>query len=282
MKIDARTSLYCIFGNPARHSLSPAMHNASFAHDGINAVYLAFEIASIGDAVAAMRSLPIMGASVTIPYKVAVLGSIDAVDPLAGAIGSVNTLVNDGTRIVGYNTDGDGAALALDRAGVGLDGASVLVIGNGGSARAIAHAIASRGARVTITGRNRSRIDDLSGSLEAHGYQAGAVLLGDLDQFFMDEVDIIINTTPVGMAPDSLSMPISEHLIRPDHVVFDIVYSPAETMLLKKSSERGCTTVRGAQMLLCQGALQYQIWTGRTAPFDVMKAALSRYISFDD
>lgn len=268
--INSGTLLYCIFGSPVRHTVSPLMHNAAFREAGINAVYLAFEPASIREAVASMRALGISGASVTIPYKIEVLGLCDEVDPHAADIGSVNTLMNAGGRITGYNTDGLGAVRALENGGIGVSGSRCLVIGNGGSARAISFALQAAGAGVIIAGRNRSRIEALAGDL---GETSRSVLLGELDGRMMESVDIVINTTPVGMAPDAGSSPIDTHLIAARHAVFDIVYSPRETRLLAAAREKGCATVHGIDMLIFQGARQFEIWTGMPAPVETMARA---------
>lgn len=273
LDIHSGTQLYCIFGNPVRHTVSPLMQNAAFRESGIDAVYLAFEPSSIREAVSAMKAIGIRGASVTIPFKMEVLGLCDAVDPLASEIGSVNTLLNTGGTITGYNTDGYGAVRALENGGVSIAGSRCLVIGNGGSARAIAFALQAAGAGVIIAGRNRSRIEALAGDLAKTSPAARSVLIGELDQTLMESVDIVINTTPVGMAPDTASTPIDTGLLTARHAVFDIVYMPHVTGLLAAAREKGCTAVHGIDMLVFQGARQFEIWTGRPAPVELMARA---------
>ncbi len=276
--INSRTELYCIFGNPVRHSISPLMHNAAFSETGIDAVYLAFEPLSIRDAVSAMKSLGIRGASVTIPFKIDVIRHLDDIDPLAASIGSVNTLVNSAGRVSGYNTDGYGAARSIEQCGVRLDAITCLIIGNGGSARAIAFTLADNGASIIIAGRNESRIAGLAADLQKRSPSARSILLEDLDTSFMDSVDVIINTTPVGMTPDTGSTPVDTSLINARHVVFDIVYAPHETMLLAAARERGCRVVYGVDMLVFQGARQFELWTGRNAPVEIMRRAAHQHI----
>jgi shikimate dehydrogenase len=275
ISIDSQTDCYCIFGSPVRHTLSPVMHNAAFRETGTNAVFLAFEPRSIGAAVESMRSLGIKGAAVTIPFKVDVIGSLDAIDPLAADIGSVNTLLNTRGFITGYNTDGPGAVDALIEKKINVKGSRVLVLGNGGSARAIAFSLLQNGASVTIAGRNRERINRLAGDLGKRSEDVNALLISGLDRSFMETIDTIINTTPVGMAPDSASMPIRDGLLLKRHAVFDIVYSPLFTRLLAAARETGCTAVNGIDMLVCQGRRQFELWTGKEAPREAVNAALN-------
>ncbi len=272
-KINSHTELYCIFGNPVRHSFSPVMHNLAFTECGINAVYLAFEVKSIREGISAMRSLPIRGASVTIPFKIDVMAHLDSIDPLAGRIGSVNTLVNRGGEISGHNTDGPGAIMALEENGVELKGRSCLIIGNGGSARAIAFTLIEHGASVTITGRNRVKISSLADDLNKFQPAADTCLIDELSETLMKRVDIIINTTPVGMNPDNDRIPIKPELITRAHTVFDIIYSPHETVLLKEAKEKGSVIIHGIDMLINQGIIQFEIWTDQRAPVAVMKHA---------
>ena len=257
------------------------MHNAAFREAGIDAVYLAFEPASIEGAMRAMREVGIRGASVTIPFKIEALRHADEVDPLASKIGSVNTLVNRDGRLAGYNTDGRGAARALAEGGVRVEGSTCLVIGNGGSARAVAATLAELGARIIITGRNGERIRALAAGVRG-SEPARALLLADLDRDVMKTVDIVVNTTPVGMAPDTEAMPIPDGLLLPRHAVFDIVYAPHTTRLIAAAQARGCVVVHGIEMLIHQGALQFELWTGRQAPVDAMRRAIFSHLGITD
>ncbi|TAL39125.1 MAG: shikimate dehydrogenase [Spirochaetes bacterium] len=270
----ALTRLYCIFGNPVRHSLSPRMHNAAFSALGMDAVYLAFEPSSIKDALAAMRALPIHGASVTIPYKTPVLPLLDSVDELAARIGSVNTVVNRNGSLHGANTDGRGALTALERAGFSARDKSVLVVGNGGSARAVAFTLLAAGARVLVAGRNESRIAALSAELAASYPGVAHRTLNSLDRALMKDIDAIVNTTPVGMGSDTHDTPIDASLLASAHLVMDIVYAPPMTRLLREARDAGCTIVQGTDMLLYQGVLQFELWTGMSAPVEIMRATI--------
>ncbi len=279
MKIDAATRLYCIFGNPVTHSLSPAMHNAAFSQAGINAAYLAFQPESIQKAVDAMRCLGIRGASVTIPFKIDVMALCDSIDHLARKIGSVNTLLNDNGIIHGFNTDGIGISETFKEAGVDVNAARVLVLGNGGSARAAGFTLAAGGADIVIAGRNPDRVRPLADDIRATGAAVEDAVIAELDNGYMEKVDIILNTTPVGMHPDTGNTPLHRELLMPHHAVLDIVYVPRETTLLRHAREKGCTVLTGDNMLLHQACRQFTIWTGLDAPVAAMREALMAGIS---
>lgn len=276
--INTQTELYCIFGNPVRHSLSPVMHNAAFQSTGRNAIYLAFQPDTIEHAIHAMRTLNIRGASITIPYKVEVIKYIDRVESLASEIGSVNTLVNDDGTITGLNTDGHGALISLKNSIESLVGLRVMILGNGGSARAIAFALLEEDVAVTIVGRNAGRVTALVNDLRKKNDRVTSHLMYELTQNAMHDIDILINTTPVGMTPYTDAIPLDEEFVLPHHTVFDIVYAPSMTKLMGIAQQKGCTTVFGIDMLLNQGAKQYEIWTGKRAPTAEMKKALMGHL----
>ncbi len=276
--INASTKLYCIFGNPVKHSLSPVMQNAAFKSAGLNAIYLAFEVDKIIHGISAMRALDIRGASVTIPFKTDAMDHLDEIDPLAQDIGSVNTLHNVNGKITGYNTDGYGALNALKDNETAIKGSNVLIIGNGGSARAIAFTLLREGANIIIAGRNNERILMLVNDLKNKGDDIEHTLIKDLSSDFMEQINIIINTTPIGMTPNIDISPIDESLVLSKHVVFDIVYSPDMTKLLKAGKKKSCKIIRGIEMLVNQGAKQFEIWTGKKAPASLMQTALKDHI----
>ncbi|MBN2040073.1 MAG: shikimate dehydrogenase [Spirochaetes bacterium] len=276
--VDAHTSLYCIFGNPVKHSLSPVMQNAAFRKAGINAVYTAFEIQDIRSGLSAMRSLNIHGASVTIPFKKKVLKYTDITEPAAREIGAVNTLLNKNGTIYGYNTDGKGAVLALLNAKIRLEKQKTLIIGNGGSARAVSFSLLDEGADIIIAGRNQKNIQNLTRNLNRKR-KVNHILLDNIDSKFMRDIDIIINTTPVGMSPDIKECPVNQNLLLKKHTVFDIIYSPHNTSLLKAAEKKGCRIIHGIEMLINQGAAQFEIWTGMKAPLDIMRNAAAKLIT---
>ncbi len=276
--INAETQVYCIFGNPVKHSLSPAMHNAAFKELGINAVYLAFETGDIKPALQAMKIFKIYGASITIPHKNEVLKYIDNADPLVKEIGALNTLLNDKGNITGYNTDGYGALQALLNNGIRIKNSKILILGNGGAAKAIAFTLLNEGAELAIAGRNMGKVSGLVNTLRKKNKSVEFSLIDDMNRSFVSNFDIIINTTSVGMSPDVNSMPISANLVQKKHTVFDIIYSPHITQLLETSREKGCKIIHGIEMLVNQGAKQFEIWTGQKAPLSVMEKAVKKYI----
>ena len=275
--IDAKTSLYCIFGSPVKHSLSPALHNAAFSASGINAVYLAFEPSSIESAAAAMRSLPIRGASVTIPYKTDIMPFLDFIDPLAEKIGAVNTVVNRDGTLTGFNTDGLGACGAIENAAGDASSLSVLILGTGGAARAVAFTLLDRGAKVSIAGRMGRSQTELVANLSRHFHSVGSLPIAELDAETVSRFDVIVQTTPLGMKPDD-PLPMDPSLLSGKHTIFDIVYRPHETPLLRAAGERGCAKIYGIEMLLRQAEAQFRLWTDRDAPRGVMRAAASEYL----
>ena len=275
--INTLTDIYCIFGNPVKHSLSPLIHNSAFKKMNINAFYCAFEPTSISEAVTAMKTLNIKGASVTIPFKINALDCVDIIDDHARDIGSLNTLVNNNGTVTGYNTDGDGALEAIEKRSIPVSDSHVMIIGNGGSARAIAFTLVKKGARLTIAGRNQDKITALSRELGRHG-PSSAILLQNIEHSFTKDVDIIINTTPLGMTPDIDNSPLPDECIPHNHAVFDIVYSPNITKLLASAMTKKCIIIPGIEMLVNQALLQFKIWTGLEAPEATIVRAVKNHL----
>lgn len=276
---DTSTRLCAVIGNPVEHSLSPLIHNAAFNAAHLNYVYLAFRVEDVAACLAGMRALPgFRGLSVTIPHKLAVMEHLDEVDPLARHVGAVNTVCNESGRLIGSTTDGPGTLRAFDEAGISLEGKRVLFVGAGGAVRSVAFAMAmqARCSEITILGRTRSRVegivDDLLARTDANVRAGG--LAEDLAEA-MPAHEIIINGTSIGMYPHGgEATPISSDLLNPNHVVFDMVYRPLKTRLIRDAEAAGCKTVLGIEMLLQQAALQFEAWTGVPAPVDVMRDAV--------
>jgi shikimate dehydrogenase len=260
--IDTTTRLYGVMGDPVGHSLSPAMHNAAFRHTGYNGAYLAFHVIDLPGAVNGIRALNIHGASVTLPHKVAVMDLLDQVDAAARQIGAVNTIVNESGRLCGFNSDSPGAMAALMEK-TPIEGKRVAVIGAGGAARALAYGIKINGGHLTIVNRSREK-----------GRRLADELANDfcpLDTFSGADVDILINTTSVGMSPNADRTPVASSLLRPGMTVMDIVYNPLETKLIRSARHSGCTVVDGVSMFVHQGAIQFERWTGKKAPVRLMQ-----------
>lgn len=267
MRIDADTGLYAVFGNPVRHSKSPLIHNACFEHYGRNAVYLAFEIDDICEGIKSMRELPIKGASITIPFKSDVRAYLDEIDTDAQTIGAVNTIVNRAGKLVGYNTDSMAAISPLKP--LGIKDKNVCILGAGGAARAVAHGIQKENGRVIIANRNPARGEHL-----AEDVNGIFVQLTDETVFRQLDIDILINTTPVGMVPETDSLPVPVARLNPRMIVMDIIYTPLQTRLLKEARKIGCRTINGLMMFIYQAAAQFELWTGIQPDLNIMNAAL--------
>ncbi|MBN1236794.1 MAG: shikimate dehydrogenase [Methanotrichaceae archaeon] len=262
--------IFGIFGDPIEHSLSPAMQNAALRALGEEACYHSFRVKKVNlkDALLGAAAMGFSGLNLTIPLKEKAR-ELDFLqpDPLAQAIGAVNTVSFSESRgIAGYNTDGWGALLALQDAGVKVRDKSVLIIGAGGAARAIAYTLEQEGAEISIANRSTKRAQDLAASVGAMGF-----CLCDLERL-VPSVDIIINCTSVGMGEGDPRL-LEGRLLQSRHAVFDIVYN-RETELLQDARAAGAVALDGVMMLVYQGARALEIWTGKKAPVDVMEKAV--------
>ena len=266
--ITATTRVACVVGRPARHSLSPAIHNAAFAASDVDAVYVALEIEekALGPTIATLRAIGFVGASVTMPYKEAALSLCDEIGESARALGSINTLIplNDG-RMRGESTDGAGCVGALRTADRDPAGAACVIVGAGATARACVVALAQAGAAsIGIVNRTRERAE--SAAALAPGIARVAVAEE------IPHVDVIVHTTPAGMGGSSDDA-FDYSLVRSHHVVLDAVYQPLETNLLKVSRANGATCVDGLWMLVHQAVEQQRLWTGIVPDPQVMRVA---------
>ncbi|HTS36184.1 MAG TPA: shikimate dehydrogenase [Candidatus Solibacter sp.] len=260
-QVDAATRVYAVVGDPIAHSLSPAIMNAAFRRENVNAVYLALHAKTLKDLLACVREIPIHGLSVTMPYKEAILPHLDNTDSHTSKIGACNTVVRaqDG-KLYGFNTDAAGIVRPLERRLNTLEGARILVLGAGGAARAAVFGLKERGSEVYILNRSLPPAKKL-----AHQARARMVKRPDLKKLAFD---VIINATPVGMG-NIRETPLQDKEINARYV-FDMVYDPAETRLLKLAKERGAQIIPGIEMFVHQAARQFEIWTGKPAPWDEM------------
>lgn len=273
--MDATTELYCLLGNPVAHSMSPEIHNSAFQKLGLNACYLAFKVEDLTGAMKGFRALGIKGASVTIPHKIKIMRFLDDIDPTAKIIGAVNTIVRDGERLVGYNTDGEGAVKALrDKLG-DVKKLRVSVIGSGGAARAVAITLAvkEKVESINIIGIIRKEIAKLTRDIgENSPARVRGVMLNDENlKFCLGESDLLINASPVGMHPHVDKSPVKPALLRKDLAVFDVVYNPLETKLIRDAKKAGAKTVCGVEMFINQAVLQFELWTAKRAPVELMR-----------
>lgn len=276
-----------LIGYPVEHSMSALMHNAAFQELGLGYHY---ELKSVRPEALGrftadeMRGEVVRGASVTIPHKVSIMEYLDEVDPEAAAIGAVNTIVNEGGWLKGYNTDGRGAIRALEEAYGDLRGAKAVVLGAGGAARAIGYHLSMMVDELSILNRTMSRAESLvSGLKSLPGCSASvtaAALTRENMRSKLAETDVLINATPLGMTPDTEKLPVDPDLLHPSLLVFDTVYNPLKTRLLRDAEEAGARTLIGAKMLVYQGVASFELWTGVEAPeelmFEVIVDALRR------
>jgi shikimate dehydrogenase len=284
-RIAGSTAVYGVLGFPVAHSRSPAMHNAAFEALGLDAAYVPFPVerGRLAQAARGLPALGIRGANVTVPHKESVLELLDETDVEAGAIGAVNTLVIEDGRLLGFNTDAPGLVRSLQSAGVSLTGAHVTVVGAGGAARAavvgLARAVVSK---ITIAARRPERAREMLHELApALGHvHTTACGLGDELQETLSESSLLVQATSATLDDGPEAQQLAASLpfdALPRHAtVTDLVYKPRRTAVIRGAESRGLHTVDGLGMLLYQGVLAFERWTGRSAPVDVMWDALTR------
>ena len=277
LNISGKVKICGIIGDPIEHTMSPIMHNTAFEKMGLDYLYVPFRVRreELGEAIEGMKALNIRGLNVTIPHKVAVIPFLDEVDPLAEKIDAVNTIVNDGRVLKGHNTDASGFLQAMLERGIEPKGKNMVILGAGGASRAISFILAEQGANLVIL----NRLLELDWAEE---------LASRISRFFKKEVealelseenlatalgkaDILVNATSVGMSPNIDESPVPSKLLKPGLIVFDIVYNPIKTRLLAEAESVGAETISGLDMLVWQGALAFELWTGLKAPVELMK-----------
>jgi shikimate dehydrogenase len=273
-----------VIGDPVAHSLSPAIHNAAYAELGLDFVYVACRVEDVQGAVAGMRALEnFRGMSVTIPHKVEVMASVDDIAEVDRSIGAINTVVHEpGGTLVGLNTDGPGALKALVEAGVDLTGKQVLMLGAGGAARAIAFTLAweNRLSELKLLDIDGAALTGLATdlSLRTEAAVTSEVMNDDVLAGAMATADVIIHCTPVGMHPKGDVSLVPPSLFRPGQVVFDIVYTPLETRLLRDAKNKDLQTISGVEMFVHQAVLQFERFTGAQAPVQIMRNVVMEHL----
>lgn len=283
MKIKGSTNIVGLIGHPVEHSFSPPMHNAAFDALNMDYAYVAFDVNpnDLKSAIEGAESLNIKGFNVTIPHKVDVMQYLDELDEVARLIGAVNTI--DFKNLKGYNTDGIGAVKAIEEV-TSIKNKNVVVAGAGGASRAISFYIAKYGAEsLTILNRNEVKVESLASDVSDSGL-IGEVASDSINAIgnYMESADVLIDATPLGMHPNINDEPIVKaDMMDEDLVVFDAVYNPNETVLIKEAIKANAKPVYGIKMLLYQGAESFKIWTGKTAPVDVMEKALRNTLNLE-
>ncbi|MEK6959287.1 MAG: shikimate dehydrogenase [archaeon] len=262
--INAKTKVLAVIGKPIVHSKSPLIHNTGLIKNKIDAVYLAFEVTDVKRSIDAMRELGFLGYSVTIPHKVEAMKYVDDISESAKKIGAINTIVNKNGKLFGHNTDCDGFIAALKEKTI-VKGKKVHLIGAGGAARAIAAGLTQEGAKVKIFD-----IDEAKAAALAKDFNCESGKLDKVD----GNCDVLVNATPAGMHPNTETMSVPKSILKKGTIVFDIVYNPLETMLIKEAKKAGCTTIIGVEMFLGQAFAQFEMFTGEKAPKKEMRKAL--------
>ncbi len=281
VEVDGATQVVGVIGWPVQHSLSPPMHNAAFRALDLNWVYVAFAVHpdNVGAAIEGMRALGIRGLNVTIPHKAAVVPHLDEISPLSRTLGGVNTIDNVDGRLSGDSTDGPGFVRALEEAGEGIAENRAVLIGAGGSAHAVALAAAEEAPEeLVIVNRTLERAVELAELVkQAAGFEAVRAIALDSPEVaeVVSAAHVIIDATPVGMYPQTDVAPvISPEWLRPCQLVCDLTYNPRETALLRAARTAGARVLDGTGMLVHQGAIAFERWTGQQAPVEVMRLAL--------
>lgn len=270
MKIpDAHTKFLGLFGWPVEHSLSPRMHNMAFEEMGLNYCYLAIPVEpeALGDAVRGVRAMGIRGVNVTVPHKEKVMAFLDALDEEARFIGAVNTIVNTNGKLKGYNTDGRGFIKSLEEENIEIDGKNILIIGAGGASRAISYYLCQKAKRLSIFDIDAGKLRALVQDLQKINKNVSA--LNEIKT--LEGVDILINATPLGLKEKD-PFPVEISLLKPGMVAGDLIYR--ETPFQRKAREKGLRTFNGLGMLLWQGVLASELWTGVRPPHETMRKAL--------
>lgn len=282
--VDAHTSLYGFIAKPARHSLSPLIHNTSFQALGINSVYLAFDVeqSQFENAVQSMRALPICGINVSMPYKQQIIKYLDELTPVAKQLRAVNTVINRSGRLIGDSTDGGGFINALADEQVSVKGKRVAVLGAGGAGRAIILATANEGAEVVVFKRQNGTFNELKQRLASWSDHIRVLPYEDEDQMAaeLQQADVIVNTTNLGMVDDTRS-PVSPQVMAVLHtgqIIADAIYAPLETPFLAQAKQQGCHTMNGLGMLVQQAAGSFNRWTGQKMPIDKVKNVIKQQL----
>ncbi len=277
MVVSGKTKLCGLIGDPVEHTMSPVMHNAAFKKMGLDYLYVPFRVKKeeLANAVEGMKALNIKGLNVTIPHKVAIIPFLDELDHLAERLGAVNTIVNNDGILTGYNTDASGFLQALLEDGVEPREKTIVILGAGGASRAVSFALAERGAHLVILNRllELDWAEELAGRISKIFEREVEALELNRENLtgVLREADILVNATSVGMTPNINETPVLSDLLKSSLIVVDVVYNPIKTRLQKEAEAAGAKTISGLDMLVWQGALAFEKWTGVRPPVELMK-----------
>jgi len=260
------------------------MHNSAFKECQLDLAYIAFEVkpAQLCAAVAGLRALNVLGFNVTIPHKEAIIKYLDELESSAAEIGAVNTVIRQDDALIGANTDGEGAVRALREQGIDITGERIAVLGAGGAARAVGYAFSKHCESIIFLNRTQKRASSLSKELKQNGVKSTYLPLNRTGiAQSLAQADMLVNATVVGMHPRTEESLIPPDLLRPELIVFDLVYNPIDTKLLRDARRRGLTTIDGTHMLVYQGAIAFEKWTEQKAPVEIMRNAVIKELKGD-
>lgn len=285
MMITGTTQLLGVIGDPIAHSLSPVMHNAAIQALGANFAYLPFRIApeSLQDALNGFAAIGLVGFSVTIPHKQTIMPLLSEISELAQSIGAVNTVYRTGTGWYGTNTDIAGFLAPLQPLGRNWRQTSVVVLGNGGAARAVVAGCAQLGCRqIQVVGRNLTKLTEFRNAWQPAIADQLSVHLWDQLPELLPQAGLVVNTTPIGMHPHEQDSPLGTaevQMLAADTIAYDLIYTPRPTQFLRQAEARGATPIDGLEMLVQQGAAALQLWLNQPAPVEVMRQALLAHLA---
>ncbi len=280
--ITSKTKIFCVIGHPIEHSMSPIMWNPALHELGLDYVYLAFDVHpnELEKAIKGIRALDIKGINVTIPHKETVIKHLDEIDPIALKIGAINTIKNEEGILKARNTDASGAKKALIDAGCNVSGKNIFFLGSGGVARSLAYIMAEEANHITLTDLIKERAISIANEIEENmnADVEGKISNDKNINEGLKKADILINATPIGMYPNVEESPIIKNSLHGDLFVFDVVYNPLETRLMKEAAEIGCQTLGGLDMLVNQGILAFEWWTNHRPNRSLMKKKIIEFL----
>ncbi|MHA2035302.1 MAG: shikimate dehydrogenase [Promethearchaeota archaeon] len=280
--LTSKTKIFCVIGHPIEHSMSPIMWNPALQDLGLDFAYLAFDIhpKDLEKAIEGIKALGIRGVNVTIPHKETVINYLDEIDPIALKIGAVNTIKNEGGLLKARNTDASGAKKALQDAGCTISGKNIVFLGAGGVGRSLAYIMAEESNHIMLTDLVEERAITVANEIKEKMKTdiEGKLANRDNIEKGLKKADILINATPIGMYPNVEDTPITKDLLHGDLFVFDVVYNPLETRLMKEASEIGCQTLGGLDMLVNQGVLAFEWWTNQNPNRNLMKNKIITFL----
>ena len=281
-RITSKTNILCVIGHPIKHSMSPTMWNPALQELELDYVYVAFDVhpQNLEKAIDGMKAFGIKGMNVTIPHKEAVIKYLDEIDPLALKMGAINTIKNEDGILKARNTDADGAKKALLDEGCNFSGKNVFILGSGGVSRSLAYLLSEEAKEIILTDLIEEKAilvaDEINRNMAAN--VKGKLSNENNIREGLKKADILINATPIGMHPKVNETPVSKDLLHPDLFVFDVVYNPLETRLMREAANKGCKTLGGLDMLVNQGILAFEWWLDKKPNKDLMKEKIIEFL----